>query len=336
MRSRSSPKPSIKLLPRLALTTFRMPYTPVTFGTLAGASRGDLFDPVRRRRPMTGRPSRARCSRMWALETRALFPESGEDMDATVARETQTVRAGRHLRCVDPRQDRGGRAGCGRVPAPHVRQRWKLEPGRCRYGMLLTRPASYRRRHRRPPRPRPLPCDDHDRWSARVLALMEDYLQTEWPDLQVWLTSTTEQWAVIAVQGPRARAVIAPLVAASTLDRRAAPHVGSGVRDRRRPGPPFPGELHRRARLRAECTSGLRPSGVGGGLGARARRGRLRLRHRGHACPARGEGLHHCWPGDRRHAIPDDLGLGWAVGKAKPDFVGKRSLSAARHAAGGS
>ena len=32
--------------------------------------------------------------------------------------------------------------------------------------------------------------------------MMEDYLQTEWPDLEVWLTSITEQWAVIAVQGP--------------------------------------------------------------------------------------------------------------------------------------
>ncbi len=36
--------------------------------------------------------------------------------------------------------------------------------------------------------------------------MMEDYRQTEWTDLEVWLTSTTEQWAVIAVQGPRARA----------------------------------------------------------------------------------------------------------------------------------
>jgi sarcosine oxidase subunit alpha len=26
-------------------------------------------------------------------------------------------------------------------------------------------------------------------------------------------------------------------------------------------------------------------------------------------------------------ATPDDLGLGWAIGKAKPDFVGKRSLA---------
>ena len=44
--------------------------------------------------------------------------------------------------------------------------------------------------------------------AACVLHHMEDYLQTEFPDLRVWLTSITEQWAVIAVQGPLARATI--------------------------------------------------------------------------------------------------------------------------------
>jgi len=39
-----------------------------------------------------------------------------------------------------------------------------------------------------------------------------DYLQTEWPGLDVWLTSVPEQWAVIAVQGPNARRAIEPLV----------------------------------------------------------------------------------------------------------------------------
>ena len=48
--------------------------------------------------------------------------------------------------------------------------------------------------------------------APRVLHQMEDYLQTEFADLKVWLTSTTEQWAVIAVQGPRARDGARPLV----------------------------------------------------------------------------------------------------------------------------
>ena len=80
----------------------------------------------------------------------------------------------------------------------------KLEPGRCRYGLMLREDGFV--------------IDDGvvgrlapDRFhvttttggAPRVLAHMEDYLQTEWPDLKVWLTSTTEQWAVIAVQGPQ-------------------------------------------------------------------------------------------------------------------------------------
>ena len=54
---------------------------------------------------------------------------------------------------------------------------------------------------------------------------MEDYLQTEWPQLKVYLTSITEQWAVIALQGPKAREVIAPLVEGIDLSNAAFPHM---------------------------------------------------------------------------------------------------------------
>ncbi len=102
----------------------------------------------------------------------------------------------------------------------------KLEPGRCRYGLMLKEDGFI--------------MDDGvvarlapDRFhvttttggAPRVLAHMEDYLQTEWPDLEVWLTSTTEQWAVIAVQGPKAREVIAPLVSGIDLSPEAFPHM---------------------------------------------------------------------------------------------------------------
>src|SRR5262249_3798547 len=36
-----------KAIPQVGLTTFRMPYTPVSFGSFAGPARGELFDPVR-------------------------------------------------------------------------------------------------------------------------------------------------------------------------------------------------------------------------------------------------------------------------------------------------
>ena len=44
---------------------------------------------------------------------------------------------------------------------------------------------------------------------ARVLDWLEEWLQTEWPELRVYCTSVTEQWATIAVVGPKSRAVVA-------------------------------------------------------------------------------------------------------------------------------
>ena len=61
--------------------------------------------------------------------------------------------------------------------------------------------------------------------APRVLHVMEDYLQTEWPDLDVWLTSITEQWATIAVQGPEARKVLEPLVDGIDISLAAMPHM---------------------------------------------------------------------------------------------------------------
>jgi len=57
---------------------------------------------------------------------------------------------------------------------------------------------------------------------------MEDYRQTEWPELKVWLTSTTEQWAVIAVQGPHARRVLETLVEGIDISAAAWPHMSVG------------------------------------------------------------------------------------------------------------
>src|SRR5258708_2329445 len=61
--------------------------------------------------------------------------------------------------------------------------------------------------------------------APRGLALLSDHRQTEWPQLKVWLTSTTEQWAVIAVQGPNARKVIEPLIEGIDIAAKAFPHM---------------------------------------------------------------------------------------------------------------
>ena len=47
--------------------------------------------------------------------------------------------------------------------------------------------------------------------AAAVLDWFEEWLQTEWPELRVHCTSVTEQWATIAVVGPRSRDVLGAL-----------------------------------------------------------------------------------------------------------------------------
>ena len=131
---------------------------------------------------------------------------------------------------------------------------------------------------------------------------MEDYLQTEFPHLNVWLTSITEQWAVIAVQGPKSRDIIA---AAGRRHRHVgrgdAAYVGARGQDLRRADAAVPHVVHRRPRLRGQRAGRLRQGGLGSAVGRGREARRLRLRHRGDARAARREGLHHRRPGHRRH-----------------------------------
>lgn len=205
----------------------------------------------------------------------------------------------------------------------------KLASGRCRYGVLLGEDGFIR--------------DDgvigrlsSDRFhvttttggAARVLNMMEDYLQTEWPDLKVWLTSTTEQWAVIAINGPNARNLIAPFVEGIDLSEEAFPHMA--VAEGRICGVP--------TRLFRMSFTGER----GYEVNVPARYGRAvweKLFEAGKAFNITPYGTEtmHVLRAEKGYIIvgqdtdgtqtPDDAGLGWAIGKAKPDFVGKRSLT---------
>ncbi len=166
--------------------------------------------------------------------------------------------------------------------------------------------------------------------AARVLAMMEDYRQTEWNDLEVWLTSVTEQWAVIAVQGPLARQVIERVATGIDLAPAALPHMA--VAEGSVAGVPalifrvsFTGELgyeinvparHGRAVWDAVCEAGqslgITPYGTETMHVLRAEKGYIIV----------GQDTDGT-------ATPDDAGLSWAIGRKKPDFVGKRSIERA-------
>ncbi len=328
-----------KPLAEIGLTTFRMPFTPTSFGSFAGTSRGDLFDPVRRT------PSHA-----WALGRGAVFepvslwmraryfPQAGEDMHAAVNRECLAVRSacGMFDASTLGKIEIAGPDAAEFLNRLYVNNWTNLAVGRCRYGILLRDDGFI--------------YDDGviariaaDRFhvttttggAARVLAMMEDYRQTEWLDLKVWLTSTTEQWAVVAVQGPNARQVVEAVVRGVDLSAAALPHMalahghvaleGAGNVPAMLFRVSFTGELG--FEINVPCAHGA------------ALWEAVHAAGQAHGIVVYGTETMHVLRAEKGYIIvgqdtdgtvtPDDAGLTWAIGKNKPDFVGKRSLQRA-------
>lgn len=318
-------------LPKVGLTTFRAPYTPVTFGTLVGHSRGKLFDPARKT-PMHAleEAEGAAFEDVGNWKRAWYYPRPGEDMHEAVNRECKTVRES--VGVFD-----ASTLGKIEVVGPDAAKflnllytnAWDtLKPGRCRYG-IMTREDGF-------------VYDDgvvgrmaEDRFhvttttggAPRVLHHMEDYLQTEFPHLNVWLTSATEQWAVIAVQGPKARDVIAPLVEGIDLSPEAFPHMA--VAEGKICGVPtrlfrvsFTGELGFEVNVPADFGPAVwqaiaeRAKAVGGCLYGTETMHVLRAE----------KGYIIVGQDTDGTVTPDDAGLGWAVSKKKTDFVGIRGL----------
>jgi sarcosine oxidase subunit alpha len=209
-----------------------------------------------------------------------------------------------------------------------------LAPGRCRYGVLLRDDGFvYDDGVAARISPERLHVTTTTGGAPRVLALMEDYLQTEWSDLKVWLTSTTEQWAVIAVQGPKAREVLAGLTDVD-LTAAALPHMS--VVAGRICGVPmwlfrvsFTGELGFEVNVPADFGPAVwRAIFAAGELHGITPYGTETMHVR------RAEKVYIIVGQDTDGTVtPEDVGLAWAIGKNKPDFVGKRSLARATMAA---
>jgi sarcosine oxidase, subunit alpha len=321
-------------IPQVGLTTFRAPYTPTTFGSFAGVSRGDLFDPKRTTPTHPWAEARGAVFENVGLWKRArYFPQRGESMHAAVARECVAVRGACGIFDASTlgKIEVVGADAAEFMNRLYVNSWTALAPGRSRYGILCRDDGFI--------------YDDGvvarlapDRFhvttttggAPRVLAMMEDYRQTEWPDLKVWLTSTTEQWAVIAVQGPNARRVIEPLVSEVDLSPSALPHMA--VARGKIAGVPmllfrvsFTGELGFEINVPADYGAAVWE--------------RVFAQGQAHGMVPYGTETMHVLRAEKGYIIvgqdtdgtvtPDDAGLSWAVGKNKADFVGKRSLERA-------
>ncbi len=202
-------------IPAIGTTTFRQPYKPVTFGALAGQHVGPHFMP-RRTTPMhdwhRGRNATFEPVGDW-IRARA-YPQAGESFHDAVQRESLAAR--QHIGVLD-----ASTLGKIDVRGPDAREflnrvytnAWlKLAPGKCRYGFMLGEDGMII-----DDGVTACLADDHFHMTtttggaARVLGMLEDYLQTEWPDLKVYLTSVTEQWAVASICGPESDKLMAEL-----------------------------------------------------------------------------------------------------------------------------
>jgi sarcosine oxidase, subunit alpha len=313
----------------VGVTTFRPPYTPVSFALMAGRNRGDLLDPIR-----------TTSIHSWHLAHGAVFenvgqwkrpryfPRADEDMETAVLRECRAARE--NVAVVDAstlgKIDIQGPDAVEFLNRLYTNAFDTLKVDFCRYGLLCKADG--------------MVLDDGvvmhlgtDQWlattttggAAAVLDWMEEWLQTEWPDLRVRLTSVTDHWADVAVVGPRSRNVVRSLFPHIALGPESFPFMA--IREGETGGIPvrlhritFSGELAYElwtpswyglalweAVMAAGEPLGITPYGTEAMHVLRAEKGYI-------ICGQETDGT----------VTPQDLGMSWIV-STKKSFIGRRS-----------
>ncbi|GLQ06612.1 sarcosine oxidase subunit alpha [Sneathiella chinensis] len=319
-------------LGEIGTTTFRPPYTPVAYGALAGRNIGRWSDPVRTTsiHPWhEGNGARFETVGQWHRPW--YYPKNGENLQAAVNRECLAVRNGVGVLDASTlgKIDIRGPDAAEFLNRVYTNAWSKLGVGRIRYGLMCREDG--------------MVFDDGttarlapDHFlmttttgnAAVVLDWLEDYLQTEWPDLRVYCTSVTEQWATVSVAGPKARRVLEKLAPEMKLGPDDFPFLsfqegtvaGMAARIFRIS---FTGELtfeinvpwHQglalwKAVMDAGEEFGITPYGTETMHVLRAEKGFIIVGQETDGT-----------------TTPQDLGMDWIVSKAKPDFIGKRSFT---------
>lgn len=208
-------------------TTFRPAYTPVTFGALAGQHINDLFDPERYT-PM--QPSHINNGAIFETVGQWMrpwyFPNNGDGLDGAVFNE-----------CLKTRESLGvidaSTLGKIEIHGPDSREflnrvytnSWtKLAVGSCRYGLMLDENGMIMDDG-------VTAClsDDHfimtttTGGAAKVYQWLENWLQTEWPELDVYLSSVTDHFSTTAVVGPNSRELMLSICSDIDFSKEAFP-----------------------------------------------------------------------------------------------------------------
>ena len=201
-----------KEIPEVGTTVFRPPYTPVPVGALSGRNVGKHF-----------RPLRVTPMHQWNIDHGAkmievglyqrpwYYPKKNETLSDSYIREATVVRKTVGICDVTSL----GKISVQGPDATEFLNRIysnafaKLQVGKARYGIML--------------RDDGIVMDDGTSWrlseneyfmttstaaAAKVMAWLEELLQTRWTNLKVNVTSVSEQWAGAAVAGPKSREVL--------------------------------------------------------------------------------------------------------------------------------
>ena len=320
-----------KTIPEIGVTTFRPPYTPFSFGAIAGSLTGELFLPIRRTPIFEWHKAQGATFEPIGQWRRAYtYTGAGEDKHSSITREILSVRNKVGLLDASTlgKIEIKGPDAAEFLDRIYTNMFSNLKIGRCRYGLMmnelgfLTDDGVTVRL-----------ADDHflmhttSGGADRIAAHLEEWLQTEWTHYKVFVTPVTEQWAQFAIAGPRARDVIAKLSPDFDISNEAFAHMdyksgklgGYPVRAYRIS---FSGELSYEIATPANHGQGLWNAIIEAGMEFGIE-------------PYGTEALHvlraekgYIVVGDETDGTttPHDVGLSGLVSKKKTDFLGKRSL----------
>ncbi|WP_395661634.1 sarcosine oxidase subunit alpha family protein [Aestuariivirga sp.] len=313
-------------IPEAGTTTFRPPYAPLTMGAIAGRTVGSHFRPVRRS-PLNDWHEKNGATFIDAgLWKRAwYYAWAGSSPETAYVKEMELVRKGVGLADVSTlgKIDIQGPDAAEFLNRVYVNGFAKLPVGKVRYGVMLNDDG--------------IVLDDGTTarisdtqfymttttaQAGEVMSWLEYLLQCHWTDLNVQVASLTDEWAGMAVSGPKAREALQLAFPDADLSNEGLPYMGckdfvfDGVTVRLL-RMSFSGELAYEVHvaadyaislwehiLKAAAPTGIKPYGLEALASLRIEKGHV-------------AGLEL----DHRNTL-DDLGLAKMAGKEK-DYVGR-------------
>jgi len=315
----------------LGTTTFRPPYTPLTFGAIVGRNVKEFFDATRRT-PIHKwhKNNNAKFEDVGQWKRAWYYPINNENMFEAVQRESKAARSNAGILDASTlgKIDIQGSDASEFLNRIYTNVWTKLQIGKCRYGLMLNDDG--------------MVYDDGvttrldenhyimtttTGGAATVMGKLEDFLQTEWPELKVYLTSVTDHFATVSVCGPHSKKILEKVTENIDYSDQNFPHMsfkeGSiGKIKCRVMRISFTGELSYEINIQAnyglsvweKCISagkefGITPYGTEAMHLLRAEKGFIIVGQETDGT-----------------ITPIDLQMDWIVSKKKYDFIGKRSL----------